>query len=252
MTVRVRFLVTFLALVVLAVPAWTQNGPPLPNEETFFAAARENLARAGQEQWRYAYKERRTELHMNPFGRIGSGGTRVFEVVPTSRTASTRRLLERDGKPVPDARPEPQERRQRPQRRSAVEDTVATLRFAITRRETLAGRDVVVVRFEPKPDADPQTREGRLARAFRGLIWVDEAEREVVRVEATAIEDLSFGYGVLARLNKGTNVRLERERVDTGLWLPTSLRFAGEGRAMLFRRLHVDHVIEWFDYRKVL
>ena len=44
---------------------------PLPDAEAFFAAARENLARAGQAQQRYAYKERRTELHRNPFGRIG-------------------------------------------------------------------------------------------------------------------------------------------------------------------------------------
>ena len=35
----------------------------LPDQESFFNAVRENLARATREQHRYAYKERRTELH---------------------------------------------------------------------------------------------------------------------------------------------------------------------------------------------
>jgi hypothetical protein len=33
--------------------------------------------------------------------------------------------------------------------------------------------------------------------------------------------------------------------------MPTSIHFTGDGRAMLFRKLHVDHLIEWFDYRRV-
>jgi hypothetical protein len=247
-----RVFIATCALLCATAPARSQSPRPLPAEEPFFAAARENLARAGQEQWRYAYKERRTELHMNPFGRLGSGGTRVFDVVPTAQNVTSRRLLERDGKPVPNAQPERQERRSRPQGRSAVADTVATLQFRLDRREVVNGRDTIVVAFEPKPNAKPQTREGRLARSFKGLIWVDEEAREVTRVEATAIDDLSFGYGVVARLNSGTSVQLARERVDDRLWLPTSLRFMGEGRALLVRKLHVNHVIEWFDYRKVL
>jgi len=108
-----------------------------------------------------------------------------------------------------------------------------------------------VVTYVPKPDADPQTREGRLAKQFRGRIFVDEAEAEVVRVEATAIDDITYGLGVVARLNKGATVTLVRERIDGDTWLPTSIRLSGEGRAMVFRKLRVDHLIEWFDYRRL-
>ena len=225
---------------------------PLPDEETFFAATRENLARANRLQNGYAYKERRTELHMNPFGRIGTGGVQLYEVTPgPDPSVYFRRLLERDGKPVTDGRPERQERRVRTQGRSAVEDTVATLQFAIDRRERIDGRDAIVIRFEPRPDADPETREGRMAKVFKGQIWVDEQAREVVRVEAIAIDDLSYGFGLLARLNEGTVVTLTRAPVEGGIWLPTSIRFKGQGRALLVRRLNIDYVIEWFDYRRV-
>ena len=79
---------------------------------------------------------------------------------------------------------------------------------------------------------------------------MDEAAAEVVRVEATAIDDITYGLGVVARLNKGAVVTLVRERVESDTWLPTSIRFSGEGRAMLIRKLRVDHLIEWFDYRR--
>lgn len=233
-------------------PVSAAQSRPLPEEEPFFKAVRENMARANREQYKYAYKERRTEIHTNPFGRLGTGEVRLYEVTPgPDPSVYFRRLLERDGKPVPDSRPERQERRIRRGGPSAVDDTVATLRFAIDRRESLNGRDMIVVRFEPRPDADPQTREGRMARAFKGQIWVDEQAREVVRVEAVAVDDLSYGFGVVARLNEGTTAMLTRARADGNIWLPTSIRLKGTGRALLVRRLNIDFVIEWFDYRRV-
>src|SRR5688572_26616202 len=56
---------------------------PLPDEDALFRDARENIARATRLQSGYAYKERRTELHMNPFGRLGTGGTLLYDVTPT-------------------------------------------------------------------------------------------------------------------------------------------------------------------------
>ena len=86
---------------------------------------------------------------------------------------------------------------------------------------------------------------------FSGSIWVDEAAREVARVEATAVEDLSYGFGLLARVRKGSAVTLTRERIDDRLWLPTSVKFKGDGRALLaLRKLNIDFAVEWFDYRK--
>src|SRR4029078_2506621 len=123
---------------------------------------------------------------------------------------------------------------------SAVDDTVATLQFSIARRELLNGRQTILVRFTPRRDANPQTREGKLAKMFSGSIWVDEAAREVTRVEATAVEDLSYGYGLMAKLLKGSVVTLTRERIDDHLWLPTSIKFKGDGRALFsMRKLNI-------------
>jgi hypothetical protein len=246
-------LIALLATAALAAQQTNDAASgALPDPEPFFAAVRQNLARAQQEQNRFAYRERRTELHMNPFGKVGTGVTRVYDVVPDADgTSRTRRLIERDGQPVAGA-PEERERRDRrnrPESDRGLDDVTAALQFTIDRREVVDGRPMILVRFVGRPDAKVRTREGRMARAFSGTIWVDEMAREVARVEAVAVNNISIGFGVVARLNQGTKVSLTRRPVAAGLWLPTSIRFVGEGRAMLLRKLNVDYVLDWFDYR---
>ena len=247
-------------LAVILLSPWlllgAQEPRPLPEYELLFKHTRENLVRAQREQRGFAYKERRTELRMNPFGALGTGPTHVYEVVPLPDGGFTRKLLERDGKAVTDVEIERIEPRNRGRRRdrsgpSPIDDAIAMLDFKIDRRERVNGRDTIVVTFAPKRNANPQTREGRLVRSFTGKVWVDEADREVVKSESVAFEDITYGYGLVARLNKGTTVTLTRERVERDLWLPTSMRFLGKGRALLIRKLNVDFGVEWFDYRRI-
>lgn len=238
-----------LAVVCLVVAAAAAQDAPLPEQGPFLAVVRENLANSTRVQGKYAYKERATELHRNPFGRIGTGGIVVSQIRPTGEPGVfTRTLLEREGKPVPNAKPERIERRRRPSNRSSIEDAAAALTFTLVRRERVDGRDQIVVAFEGDPRAQPETREGRLAKVLKGHIWIDEQAREVVRAEATVVDDVSYGLGMVVRLRKGAQVALTRAPVDGQVWMVTGVRFTGEGRAMIFRKLTVNHVIEWFDY----
>jgi hypothetical protein len=257
---RKRLALAAMAASCLALPIRAQQSPssqggPLPESESFYAATKENLARSQREASRFAYVERRTELHTNPFGRLGTGGISAFEVIPSADGKSlTRRLIERDGvavKDEPPVRQQVRERRPSEGRRSAVEDAAAVLEFTIDRREILDGRPAIVVTFTPKADARPETRQGTIARQFAGTIWVDEAAREVVRVDATAVGDLTLGYGLVARLQKGATATMRRERVDGTTWLPTALNLTGTGRALLLRKLTIKHAIEWLHYRRV-
>jgi hypothetical protein len=242
-----------IAAALLFQVAAARQARPLPDPQPFFAAVRANLARSQDEQNRFAYKERRTELDFNPFGRLGTGETRVIAVTPVDGgTAITRQLLERDGKPVANSVPTRRELRRSERGRSVVDDVAAMLEVAIDHRDMLDGREAIVVTFKPRKDAKPRTREGRLARGFAGQIWIDEQAREVARVNAIAVDDLSFGYGMLGRLNEGATVTVLQKAIDDNLWLPVSVRFNGEGRALLFRKLTINFALDWFDYRRVL
>ena len=239
-----------IAAIVLVAGLSAQERP-LPNRQQFFDATRANLERSQSRQAQYAYRERRRELHTNPFGRLGSGtGTEEFEVTPLPDGGVSRTLVARDGQAVKDGETTRSRPRARTSKRSAVADTADALDLVLDHRERVNGREVIVVTFTPRPGAQPESREGRLARLFHGKIFVDELDAEVVRVEATAIDDITYGLGVVARVNRGATVTLVRERVDADTWLPTSIRLSGDGRAMLLRKLRVDHLIEWFDYRR--
>lgn len=252
MVLRIFLLLPIFAATLLA----QQATRPLPDHDTFVRATRDNLIRSQRAQFNYAYKERRTEFHVNPFGRVGTGGIEGWEVTPIENgTVIRKKLIERDGQPVTDGevdRVKVKEERRREGGRTRMDDVVAMLTFKMVRRESVNGRDAIVITFAPRPDADAETREGRIAKAFTGSVWVDEAAQEVIRVEATAVDTISFGFGLIARLNEGSTVTLHRKPIDDGLWLPTSIRFAGEGRALLVRKLNVDQRIEWSEYRKVL
>lgn len=249
-----HLLAVLLALLLAAALRVSAQDRPLPDRDAFYSATEENLTRSQREQVHYAYRERRTDIHVNPFGKIGTDGSRVFEVTPAPQEGVFyRRLIERDGKPVADSKPERVEprRREPSSKRNPVEDVLQVLAFRMERRDVMDGRDMIVIGFEPKPDVKAASRAAELAQRFKGEVWVDEAAHEVARVDAVAIDDLTFGLGLLARINDGTRVTLVRQKVDGTTWLPTSLRFKGEGRAMLVRKLVLDYAVEWYDYRRV-
>lgn len=248
-----RMVAAAACLTMLAVLPVSSGQRPLPEAEAFYADVRENLARSDREQYRYAYRERRSEVHTNPFGKIGTDGKVLFDVKPGEELGLYyRQLIERDGKPVSNEKRELLDRRERGKGNPSIQDVVATLEFHIKGRETLAGRDAIVIEFAPRKDAKPKTRQGKMAKVFKGTVWVEESSREVMKVEAVSVDTLSYGLGLVARLGEGTRATLTREPVDASLWLPTSIKLSGEGRALLLRKLKIDFVVEWFDYRRTL
>jgi len=264
----------------LSPGASAQNGP-LPDGATFYRAVRENLARAERASHLYTYTERRTDLHTNPFGRLGTEGTSLFEVYPSPvRQLVYRRLVARNGMPEDamelarrdeeyrarvsevlrarddrsvedERRAQDEAARARERRERAINDVIDALAFTLKERTVYNGVPAIVITFSPRADARPSTRQGRTAQKFAGTIWVDERAAEVMHLEATSVADITYGLGIVARLGEGTEARVTRRPIGDGLWMPTSLTLSGSGRAVLFRRLVVDFSIEWFDYRRL-
>lgn len=267
-----------MAGLVCIVATLQAQPDALPDPETFFARARERLASNEALLNRYTYKERRTELKLNPFGHLGTGPLLVFEVYPAVEPAMTyRRLIMRDGVRLPadeiadqdeEYRQKYEEWRERLRRedsderharvrrqqeqeaklRAQAREILALFDFTIDRRERWHGEPAIVVRFKAKPDADPRSREARVAVAFVGEAWVHETEYEVMHLEAATVKDVSFGWGMVAKLHEGAKTSLTRRRVN-GVWLPSETHFNGTGRALLFRHVTLNYAREYFDYR---
>jgi hypothetical protein len=265
---------------LLSVVLHAQDAQRLPDFDSLYKTVRDNLTKSERVAHLYAFKERRTDIHTNPFGKIGTDGTRVLEVYPSSeRRLTYRRVVERNGTRLSASEIAEQDReyrdrvtefrqqaaqntqddrrggdnaaRARTRGQQRIEDIVNALQFTLTGRAMRNGVPAYVITFTPRPTARPSTREGRIAQKFTGTVWVHEKVLEVIEVEAKAIEDISFGLGIIARLGEGTSARLTRRPIDGDIWMPTELTLNGRGRAALLRRLVIDYSVQWFDYRRL-
>src|SRR5688572_33450529 len=97
MTPATRAAVLVLTALAAGV-AHAQDARPLPSQETLFKAVQDNLIRAERIDYQYAFRERRTDIHTNVFGKLGTGGYTVSDVYPSATATLTyRRTIERNG-----------------------------------------------------------------------------------------------------------------------------------------------------------
>lgn len=119
------------------------------------------------------------------------------------------------------------------------------------RRERFRGRDVIVFDFEPNPNFDFRNAKSFLKFFGKvgGVMWVDEKDKQVARIEAVLFENYKVG-GVLANLQKGASFTLEQERVNDEIWLPSSIDINLSVKILLVKGISVNQLIKSYNYRK--
>jgi hypothetical protein len=80
-------------------------------------------------------------------------------------------------------------------------------------------------------------------------MWIDKTDYQWVKVEAQAIDNISFGL-FLVRLNAGSRLLFEQTKVNNDIWLPRRLYLNGSGRIALLKRVARDDEITWTNYKK--
>lgn len=261
---------------MLAAPAAQDR--PLPDYDSFAAEVKTHLATDEERQSGYMFLERLTEQRVNAAGRATSDSVKVFEVYPGLPGEDRyRRLIEEDGKPVAPAKlaekdrerrkevegyasrmakaAERQKETQQLQKESrrynaAVDDVFRIYDIRMVRREPIDGHDTILATLVPKAGVKPQTDDGKIMRHFKARAWISESDYELVRVEIEALDDLSIGLGLLARIHKGTTATYQRRKVNGETWLPAQVTWTASARVLLLRRLRVRGVAEFSGYRK--
>jgi hypothetical protein len=96
-------------------------------------------------------------------------------------------------------------------------------------------------RFVPNPAYSPPSLATDALAGMSGEIWVDPQAMRVVRLRGTLDRDVSFGWGILGRLNRGGWILIEQAPVDGGEWRTVRLQLAMSGR-VLFKARRFDMV----------
>ncbi|MBV8820062.1 MAG: hypothetical protein JO022_16985 [Acidobacteriaceae bacterium] len=97
-------------------------------------------------------------------------------------------------------------------------EMVHAFSFKLLGDQKVNGRDAWILEAMPRPDYQPNTREGKVLAGMRGKMWVDKEELQWLKVTAEVVRPVSM-Y-VVAKVSPGTKFFLEQAPVGNGLWFP--------------------------------
>ena len=272
--------VGLVALVAICarIPAPAQEPErPLPDLRTFLDEVRARLHSDEFLLDQYTFTERHTEQQFDGRGNVSKRHSALYEVYPSPEPGHTyRRLIAEDGRTLNPEELAKQDRKQdekeakasakvqaqdektqstleerrQEKEAAAVEELFRIYDIRLLRREALDGRDTILLTFQPRPGIKAETKAGKVLQRVAGRAWIDEGDRQLVRVEAELIDDISFGFGILARLKKGATVSLTRKKINDEIWLPAEAHFIGQARILLVKGVRMDALSQYSDYKK--
>jgi hypothetical protein len=276
----VRLLVcTLVATAAVAAQGVPSTARPLPELQPFLQQVRTRLQPDDARQVGYAftYTERKTKYDAT--GRPGPAAVTITESYPGFAPGEPRwdRVIQEDGHRVPVATLEkrdaerrkeaedfarrlkdPRERarlareREKDHRdaRARIDDVFRVYDIALVGRESIEGHDAITVSLTPRANAQPRTREGAWMKAFKGKAWLSESDYELVRLDVEAVDSVSIGLGLIARMHKGSTVSFSRRKVDGEIWLPARAEYRFSARVLLLKAMREGGTVDFSNYRR--
>lgn len=250
---------------------------PLPDTRVFLEDVRKNLRSDGSLLDQYTFTEEFTEKRLDSKGGVKKARRETYEVYPSYEPGELyRRLVARDGVRLSETELAEQDRKQeaktekREKRRSSedaaerekrlmerrlreqrvVDEVFLMDEIVIVGRETVDGRPTVIVDFTPKPGYRPITKGGKVIQKIQGRAWIDEADRQLVRLETRLLDNMGVGPARVARLQSGSSGYFQRRKVNGEIWLPAEASFTGAAKMLLVFGARVQLSSRYSDYRK--
>jgi hypothetical protein len=230
----------------------------------------------------YSFLQKETEREINDRGELKKEKTKVFEVFPLPHREAIMKLISEDGVPLSAERAVKEEKRvteefmkaerdqdkdrQKADKREeekrrrlrkngeenddpGISQFLTVCEFVSPRHERFRDRDAVVFDFRPRAGYKPQNRAESLIAKLVGVVWIDPADKQVMRLEARLAEGFKMGGGLLVSVKPGAAVVMEQTRMVEGVWLPSYAQVNLSVKVLLFGGGDMNQTVEWSDYR---
>ncbi len=251
---------------------------PLPNITTLLDEIRANADKIDVILENYSYTETRIERDINKNGDLIEKGSEKRSLTFYKGYRITR-TIEKNGRPLSpsdqakedkdaekqvaeiEKRIAEKERKDQAQRdvgsraggapsgegqRITIADALKGSLLVNPRRERFKGRDVIVFDYEPNPAYKPKTRNEKLFALCNGAVWVDNATKQVVRLDAVLTQSAG---NFLAKAKRGASFTIENELVNDEIWLPSQADINLQIK-ILFAGININNLIKYGDYRR--
>ena len=261
------YLLAILCAISICLPAAT------PDARSIVEAALAKDNRNNKLRHEYIYLQTETEHELDSNNKITSTTSKQHEVRYIYGT-QYKKLTQRNGAPLPEkersaenqrldrfankhARLTPAEQARiakdqedkRRKTREFVEEVPNAFNFSIIREEMVDGRLAWVIQADPKPGFKPSSFQAKMLLNLRGMFWIEKTGMQIARVEAEVLDTISIGL-FLARLSKGTRVKVEQTLINNELWVPKVFRMDIDARLALLKHVHGTNEVVFSNYRK--
>jgi hypothetical protein len=221
----------------------------------------------------FTYTVKQTERELNEKGETTKETSKAWDIFLTPAGQSVGKLVEENGKPLPPAEAAKQEKRvadyltahendkPAPAKKGGggfrinlgdygfgLDDLLRASEFVSPRRETFNGRESVVFDYRARADFQPKSKNDEVLKKIVGLIWIDEKEKVVSRIEARLTDDFKVGVGMFKI--KGAGFVFERARLPEGYWVPNFYHWNANGKGFFFMKKSVYEVTEWKNFKR--
>jgi hypothetical protein len=214
--------------------------------------------------------EQRVETHeLNSKGGVQSTTIKTYDTILTGGRPY-QRLVGKDDKPLPAADEAKEQAKAKKEADDRARETPAQREKAVAAEEQRRQKNremahEVMKAFDfrilseddaewileatPRPGYKPINRDTSVLPHFRGKIWISKASNAWTKFDAEAIDTVSFGL-VLARLDKGAHIVIERTQVNGEVWLPHTIHVQAAARIALVKKFRVDMRTTCRNFRK--
>ena len=120
--------------------------------------------------------------------------------------------------------------------------------FRMLADENVDGHATWVIQGEPRPGYKPRSRQADILHKLHGKLWIAKDDYRWVKMEAEVTRPFSFGL-LFMRMEPGTLIEFEQQRVQDEIWMPHTWRFRIVGRFMLMKA-RIEVVKTFTDYKK--
>jgi hypothetical protein len=232
----------------------------------------------------YSFVQKETGREINSKGEVKKETVKVYEVFPIAHREPVMKLISENGVPLAGERAAKEQKRveeefakaereqekdeQREQKRRAerqqkqaasgkegnddevdVSTFLRVCEFVSPRRERFRDREAIVFDFRPRPGFKSSNRQEDLISKLVGVVWIDPADKQVMRLEARLAEGFKMGGGLLVNLRPGAALVMEQTRMLEGVWLPRLAQINLSVKVLLFGGGDYNQTIEWSDYK---
>jgi hypothetical protein len=220
----------------------------------------------------YTYIQREEEHKLDGKDQVKSSESKTYEIMVLYEEP-IRKLIAKDDKPLSDsdARKEDEkvqkiiekrknesdndrqkrlekQNKEQEKGRQFVKEIADAYNFRFVGEEDLEGRKAVID-ADPRPGYEPRMKDAKFLPKFHFRVWLDETEKQWVKLDIQCIDTVSVGLFLL-RLHKGSSIQIEQVRVNDEVWLPRHVALKLDARLALLKGLNISEDVTFRDYKK--